>query len=173
MTHPVDALLAEADAAVERMKAAALEARRLQARAELARHMRTTALKLAHLPLDEAAAGIAREWMAAWSLDAGAYPALADRVAAFASAFCRDARGSTAATQVDIRQSLADLEAGFAAIGATLSDEMAFRSECAHGWWRLVAPLPPEFRNSARLARMPRPAEHEPFWSAGPQPHCL
>lgn len=173
MTHPVDALLAEAEAAVGRMKTAALEARRLHARAELARHMRTTSRKLAALPTAEAAEAIATEWMKAWSLDRGAYPQVADRIAGFALAFCRDSRGSTPGTQAAIREALVDLEAGFAATGTTLSDEMAFRSECAHGWWRHVVPLPPEFRDQPRQKRIPPQAEHEPFWAAGPQPHCL
>jgi hypothetical protein len=171
--HPVDVMLAEADAAVERMKAAALEARRLQARAELARHMRTTARKMAAAPMEEAAAAISGEWMKAWSLDVGAYPAIAGQVAAFTQAFCRDARGSTTATQAAVRTAIADLEAGFSAIGTTLGDEMAFRSECAHGWWSRVVPLPEEMRRTPRAGRIPAPGEHEPFWSAGPQPHCL
>jgi hypothetical protein len=172
MSHPVDDLLAEAEAAIERMKAAAIEARHLHARAELARHMRTTAAKLAHLPLARAAEAIAAEWMKAWALDEAAYAALGDRIAAFALAFSQDARGSTAATMAAVSDALAGLEAGFAAAGTSLSDEMAFRSECAHGWWRLVVPQPPEARNPERDARIPSPEPHQPFWTAGPQPHC-
>jgi hypothetical protein len=54
--------------------------------------MRLTALKLRHLPVAEAAAAISRERMNAWSLDAGAYPAAAERVAAFTPDVCFDAR---------------------------------------------------------------------------------
>lgn len=163
MTHPVDAMLDEAAVAVERMKAAAIEARRLEARAELARHMRTTARKLAHLPEEEAAAAITREWMKAWALGEEAYAAVRAEVAAFTLAFCRD---------TGIPEALAALEAAFASRGTTLADEMAFRSECAHGWWRMVVPHPPEHRDEARAARIPVPSPHSPFWSAGPQLHC-
>jgi hypothetical protein len=164
MTHPVDAMLEDAAQAVERMKAAALEARRLQARAELARHMRTTARKLAHLPPDSAAAAITREWMKAWALGEDAYAAVAPEVAAFTQAFVADA---------GIREAFAALEAAFLRRGTTLADEMAFRSECAHGWWRFVVPVPPALQDPARAARIPCPAPDAPFWSAGPQAHCL
>lgn len=167
MTHPVDSMLAEADAAIERMKAAAIEARRLHARAELARHMRATALKLIALPVEEAAAAVAREWMKAWSLDDG-YEPLRAPVAAFALAFCQDVRGSDTATEAGLSAAFAALEAGFASLGTSLSDEMAFRSECAHGWWSLVVP-PPTSVNPGGLP----PAPGEPFWTAGPRPHCL
>ena len=57
MPDIVDTMLAEADAAIAAMQAAAMHARALHARAELLRHLRTTAAKLARimpdsLPLD-------------------------------------------------------------------------------------------------------------------------
>jgi hypothetical protein len=158
MTHPVDAMRDEAAEAVAAMKAAAVKARHLHARAELARHMRTTAAKLAARPTEAAAAAIAAEWMKAWSLDASAYAAIAGEVAAFTRAFCLDARGATPTTQASIRQAFAGLEDAFRSIGTTLSDEMAFRSECAHGWWGSVTPPPA--------------SGGQPFWSAGAKPHC-
>jgi len=97
--------------------------------------------------------------MKAWSLDAGAYPALAEDIRRFAAAFCVDAAGSTPSTQGEIVASLARLEAGFVATGTTLSDQMAFRSECAHDWWELVVPKP---------AGGPADA----FWTRGCAPHC-
>lgn len=171
MTHPVDECLAEADAAVARMKEAAIAARHLHARAELMRHMRTTAGKVVSRPLDEAVALVSHEWMKAWSLDAGAYPELAHDVTAFTAAFCADARGSTAQTQAAIRAAVVALEAGFRVVGTSLSDQMAFRSECAHGWWQSVVALPAELRASDRRS-IPRAGEDAPFWSAGAQPHC-
>jgi hypothetical protein len=172
MTHPVDAMLAEADAAIDRMKAAALEARHLHARAELARHMRATAAKMAALPVNDAAAAIAREWMAAWALNEAAYGALAAQVAAFTLAFCLDARGTTPQTRAEIVRATAALEAAFIGAGASLSDEMAYRSECAHGWWAAVRPIPEPLRDPARASRIPTAAEGQPFWTAGPQAHC-
>lgn len=171
MTHPVDECLAEADAAVARMKEAAIAARHLHARAELMRHMRTTARKVVSHPLDEAAALVSHEWMKAWSLDAGAYPELAHDVTAFTAAFCADARGSTAQTQATIRDAVVALEAGFRQTGTSLSDQMAFRSECAHGWWQSIVPVPVELQATERRS-IPRAEEHTPFWSAGAQPHC-
>jgi hypothetical protein len=171
MTHPVDEMQAEAQAAIMRMKEAAIAARHLHARAELARHMRTTAGKVVSRPLDEAAALVAREWMKAWSLDADAYPELAQDVAAFTAAFCADARGSTPGTQTAIRSAVDGLEAGFLRIGTSLSDQMAFRSECAHGWWRSIVPLPADLQDADRRD-VPVVAEGEPFWNAGAQSHC-
>jgi hypothetical protein len=159
MTHPVDAHLELAERAIAAMQAAAIAARAAHARAELLRHMRTTARKMAGQPVDAAAAKVCGEWMKAWSLDAGAYPALAEDIRRFAAAFCADATGSTPATQGEISASLAGLEAGFVATGTTLADQMAFRSECAHGWWELVVPKP---ANSAG----------EAFWTRGCPPHC-
>jgi hypothetical protein len=52
MTHVVDQMSQEAERAIERMREAALEARHLHARSELARHMRSTAQKMAARPVD-------------------------------------------------------------------------------------------------------------------------
>jgi hypothetical protein len=158
MTHPVDAHRELAERAIAAMQATALAARLAHARAELLRHMRTTAAKMLGRPVDEAAALVCGEWMKAWRLDADAYPALAGEIRAFAAAFCRDAGGSTAATQGEIATALERLEKAFAATGTTLSDQMAFRSECAHGWWDAVVPKP----DGGGTA----------FWTRGCAPHC-
>lgn len=171
MTHPVDEMQAEAQAAIMRMKEAAAAARHLHARAELMRHMRTTAGKVSARPLEEAAALVAREWMKAWSLDADAYPELAQDISFFTTAFCADARGTTPEAQAAIRSALDGLEAGFLRIGTSLSDQMAFRSECAHGWWQSIVPLPVELRAADRR-EIPRPGADQPFWGAGAQSHC-
>jgi acyl-CoA reductase-like NAD-dependent aldehyde dehydrogenase len=157
--HPVDAHLETAQAAIAAMRDAALAARFVHARAELLRHMRTTARKMVGRPVDEAARLVCGEWMKAWSLDAGAYPALAGDITRFAAAFCTDAGGSTPSTCAEIDASLAALERGFEKIGTTLSDQMAMRSECAHGWWSAVVPKPDG-------------ADAAPFWERGCPPHC-
>ncbi len=159
MSHPVDAQMERAEAAIFAMQEAALEARRIHARAELLRHMRTTARKMTGRPVDEAAQLVCGEWMKAWSLDAGAYPALAADIRRFAAAFCADAAASTPATCAEIEASLAALELGFGNIGTTLSDQMALRSECAHGWWSAVVPKPGG-------------TDAAPFWERGCPPHC-
>jgi hypothetical protein len=158
MQHPVDAHLAAAQDAIAAMRAAALAARAAHARAELLRHMRTTAAKMRGLDVDTAAERVRGEWMKAWRLDAGGYPALGAAIRAFAAAFCRDAGTSDDATRLAIAATLETLEAGFVAAGTTLADQMAFRSECAHGWWASVVPKP-----ESGLA---------PFWESGCPPHC-
>lgn len=173
MTHPVDMLALEASAAIEAMKAAALHARHLHARAELARHMRTTAHKMREFPIEEATSKVSAEWMNAWALDATAYPELASQITRFTAAFCLDARGSTPGTRAAIIAALEVLETRFAENGTTLSDQMAFRSECAHGWWNGVVPIPPLLRDEARLALQPKPGTDQPFWTAGARPHCV
>ena len=172
MPHIVDLLQEEARAAISRMQASAREARHLHARAELLRHMRAAANKAQAQPLEEAVAHVSAEWMQAWAFNPSAYPLLADDMIAFTRAICRDARSLTPATEATVRKSLATLEASFVKTGTTLSDQMAFRSECAHGWWELVVPTPVHVYDSTRRARIPAPAEHAPFWSAGARPHC-
>ena len=172
MPHLVDNLLEEAQQAIARMQAAAREARHLHARAELMRHLRTTALKTAARPLDEAVDLVTREWMQAWALDGGAYPELASEMRGFTKAICADARGAGSAGEMSVRAGLEALEAAFVRTGTTLSDQMAFCSECAHGWWEMVVPVPDVLRNDARRRRMPKPAENAPFWSAGSQASC-
>jgi hypothetical protein len=142
MTHPVDELIAQANAAVEAMRAASLRARHLHARAELMRHMRLTAAKVADRPLDDAVSLVVGEWMSAWGLNRSGYPALSSEIEAFARAFCRDAVASSDDSQVEIRKTLANLEAGFRKLATTLSDEMAFRSASAHAWWGSIVPRP-------------------------------
>ncbi len=156
MTHPVDEMLDEARGAIQRMKQAALEARRMHARAELMRHMRATAAKLAGLPMEDAARKVAGEWMQAWNLTPDAYPGLAAPVTRFIRAFCADARTPGADAQHELRSAIAALDQAFAAAGLSLADEMAARSECAHGWWGLVVP----------------PPGGAPFWSHGALPRC-
>ncbi len=159
MPHPVDEHLELAERAISAMQATALAARIAHARAELLRHMRTTARKMIGQPVEVAAAKVCGEWMKAWGLDVGAYPALADDIRGFAAAFCSDAAGSTPATQAAIAVALGKLESGFVATGTTLSDQMAFRSECAHGWWEAVVPKPEKSDSGA-------------FWTRGCPPHC-
>lgn len=140
--HPVDQHLKNADRAIAKMQAAAVAARTLHARAELLRHMRTTAAKLTHLPVAEAANKTMREWLNAWKIAEADIATLGPAALQFAEAFCRDAHGSTKSTQAAIVDALAALDVGFTAIGTTLADQMAYRSVCAHPWWGQVAPDP-------------------------------
>ncbi len=161
-------MMREAEAAVAEMRRACLAARRAHARAELLRHMMLTAAKFDG-PADAAAAKIAGEWMAAWKLSAG-YGDLGPAADAFTRACLEAHRAPGPAADEALRAALARLDAALAAAGVTLEDEMAWRSECAHGWWALVAP-PPEGRGRTDLAPI-QPAPGAPFWTAGAPPHC-
>lgn len=159
-------MAAEAEAAVAAMRDAALRARDLHARAELMRHMEATACKaLADgRPRDEAAAFVAREWMQAWALGDGA--GLDGAARGFVAAHLDAAAGAPGA-EAGLAGSLAALDAVLTAAGTTLADEMAWHSECAHGWWGHVRPPP------AGLPPRPGvPGLVRPFWADGCAPHC-
>lgn len=158
--HLVDEAQAEAQAAIGVMRRAALHARRLHARAELLRHMRTTAGKPGAQPET-----VAREWMQAWNMQD--WPQVADEMRRFAAAFCAYAAHPDDANDAAIRVATVGLEQALEDRGTTLADEMAWRSECAHGWWAAVSPPPVSHppRNS-----VPGPAQ--PFWVSGCAPHC-
>ena len=158
--HPVDELLAEADSAIEDMRAASRKAARLHARAELMRHMRTTAAKVKDHPRDEAVAFVVQEWMAAWGLKDRAYPSLELEMRRFTMAFCADNQ-ITAAIQA--------LEAAFTAAGLDLADQMMWRSACAHRWWLLVNPAPESLITPASVPVLDVTRE---FWQTGCAAKC-
>ena len=69
---------------------------------------------------------------------------------------------------VDVQQDF--LPGGaLAASGTTLADEMAWRSECAHGWWAMVRPPPPGL---PLRPSVPLPDLSRPFWANRCAPHC-
>jgi hypothetical protein len=169
MPHIVDEMQQEAAQAIAAMREAALRARRLHARAELMRHMRLTAAKVKARPIDEAVRFVSTEWMKAWGFGGEGYADLAMHVRTFTESFCRDAHAHNAASSAAIANALAALEAAFERIGTSLADQMAFRSECAHGWWETVVPVPPDAR--ARPG-VPRWYPGVAFWNVGAAPHC-
>ena len=149
MTHLVDEAQAEARAAIRAMQGAARHARAVHARAELLRHMRTTAQKPGADP-----ARVAAEWMQAWGMQD--WPAVASEMRRFSAAFCAYASAPDDATDRAVRDATAGLEVALQGMGTTLADEMATRSECRHGWWAAVQPAAPG----------------QPFWMDGAAPHC-
>jgi len=171
MPHFVDELQDEARRAIAGMREAAINARRVHARAELMRHMRLTAAKVRAEPREEAVTRVVAEWSAAWRLDAMAWPDLAAEMRAFTHAFCEDAEQGDGASQARLRTAAASLEAAFDASGRNLSDEMALRSECAHAWWFLVSPRPADL-DGAQPTPAGGPASR-PFWELGCPAHCL
>jgi len=162
MPHIVDDLLNEAEIAMAQMREAALRARTLHARAELLRHMRGTAARHAGHP--GAAAKIADEWMRAWGLGADAYPDLAAPFRDFTEAFCADAEAPSASSSAAIGAALVALETALTGAGTTLADQMAFRSHCAHGWWEMVVPVPPDVPRGERYADVPVWRKGAAFW---------
>jgi hypothetical protein len=172
MTHFVEELQEDARAAIAAMRAAALHARATHARAELMRHMLTTAEKVTHLHRDEAVSTVVGEWMAAWHLPADAYPELAAEMRAFTVAFCAYAESRSEAADADLRSAAAALDAALERAGTSIADQMAWRSECAHGWWESVVPTPADLPGRAERPAVPKPMPGRPFWDAGAAPHC-
>ena len=74
MTHFVEELRAEAEQAIAAMRAAAEAARVGHARAELLRHMVTTAARNTDRPREAAVEAGVTEWLGAWHLDRAAWP---------------------------------------------------------------------------------------------------
>ncbi len=169
MAHLVEELQDAASKAIAAMKAAALAARALHARAELLRHMKLTAAKVKSRPRDEAVAFVVQEWMGAWGLDRSVYDELTSSMLAFTDAVCGYVDSPQDREDADVRQATASLEAALAAHGTTLADEMAWRSECAHGWWELVRPAPPDL---SRRRSVPAHVAGRAFWDVGCAEHC-
>lgn len=171
MPHIVDEMLSAAGKAVEAMQETAILARRMHARAELMRHMRLTARKAASQPLDEAVRFVTQEWMQAWGLSGDGYASLVEPLRQLTEAFCKDSRAPSDASSMAIALALRTLEKVFEAIGTTLSDEMAFRSACAHGWWAMVVPVPDTLRRERPT--VPRWQDGKPYWETGAALHCM
>lgn len=155
----------EAETAIAAARDASLRARAVHARAELMRHMLTTAAKVKDRPARDAIAFVLAEWLAAWAQDPATCPQKPqmEDLAAACQAMVR-APGAHADTAV--RHAFAALEAAYAAAGTTLADEMAWRSSCAHGWWGDVRPAPAEGGYSALARRA------DALWERGCAPHC-
>jgi hypothetical protein len=167
MTLYLEALQDEAERTIAAMKEAALAARLAHARAELMRHMLTTARKLCHRPKDEAVAGVVAEWLRAWQLEAGAWPHLEREMEAMTAAIYDYAAAPSAAAATRIRETHEALQRAVARDGITLEDHMAWRSQCAHGWWAAVRPPPVNLRRAGEAT------PQTPFWEHGCKPECL
>jgi len=172
MTSFVEDLRSEAERAIAAMKEAALAARRAHARAELMRHMATTTRKVAHLPKEEAVARVVAEWMAAWHLDRAARPDAAREMEALTGAFYDDATEPSVDADAALRRACAALDEALSRQGTTIADEMAWRSQCAHGWWESVRPTPPDLPGRKDRPTVPQSKPGEPFWDAGCADFC-
>ncbi len=155
----------QAEAEIAAAREAAARARHTHARAELMRHMLTTAAKVKDRPAREAIAFVLGEWLAAWGQDPATCPQKPqmEDLAAACQAMVR-APGAHADTAV--RHAFAALEKAYQASGTTLADQMAWRSSCAHGWWGDVRPAPAD-------GGYPQIAQRtESLWERGCAPHC-
>ncbi len=172
MAHFVEDLRIEAEAAIERMRAAAIEARRLHARAELMRHMLTTARKVKDKPRAEAVETVVREWMDAWNLRRDAWPHVALEMESFTQAFQDYASDASDKNDLRIRTAADALDAALAHHGTSIADQMAFRSQCAHGWWDWVVPVPADLPGGKPRPSVPGARAEQPFWSLGCADFC-
>ncbi|HEV7260372.1 MAG TPA: hypothetical protein VGN82_21490 [Bosea sp. (in: a-proteobacteria)] len=172
MSHFVDALQQEAAEAIARMREAAIEARRLHARAELMRHMLTTARKVKDKPKAEAVETVVREWMDAWNLGRSDWPHIAREMDAFTEAFHDYANAPSDANDARVAASAEALDAALSREGTSIAEQMAFRSQCAHGWWELVAPTPADLPGRKPRPSMPALRSDAPFWETGCADFC-
>jgi len=154
---------AEADIAAARD--AALRARSAHARAELMRHMLTTAAKVKDRPAQDAIAFVLAEWLAAWAQDPDTCPQM-PQMKAMAAACQAMVRAPGAHADTAVRHAFAALEAAYSGTGTTLADQMAWRSSCAHGWWADISPSPQNGGYSELSQRA------ETLWDRGCAPHC-
>lgn len=172
MPHFVDTLQQEASDAIARMREAAIEARRRHARAELMRHMLTTARKVKDKPKAEAVETVVREWMDAWNLGRSDWPHIAREMETFTQAFHDYANDPSDANDARVAAGADALDAALSREGTSIAEQMAFRSQCAHGWWELVAPTPVDLPGRKPRPSMPAPRPDAPFWEAGCADFC-
>ena len=172
MPHFVEDLRLEAESAIGRMQAATREARRLHARAELMRHMLTTARKVKDKPRAEAVETVVREWMDAWNLDRDAWPHVAREMQSFTEAFQDYATEASDANDQRVRTCADALDAALGRSGTSIAEQMAFRSQCAHGWWEWVEPVPADLPGRKPRPHVPGPRAEQPFWTLGCADFC-
>ncbi|SEG34313.1 hypothetical protein [Bosea lathyri] len=172
MPHFVEELQQEAGQAIDRMREAALAARHTHARAELMRHMLTTARKVKDRPKAEAVETVVREWMDAWNLGRADWPHIAREMDAFTEAFHDYANDASDDHDAVLRRSCEALDAVLAKEGTSISDQMAWRSQCAHGWWDLVKPVPADLPGRKERPSVPPVEAGKPFWEAGCAGFC-
>src|SRR5688572_21669162 len=132
MSHLVEELQQQAAQAIDDMQKAALAARHIHARAELMRHMRATAAKSRTRPKAEAVEAVLAEWLEAWHVARNDWPHIAKEMENFTASFYDYVNDPSDANDAKMRAATEALDKALAAQGTSISDEMAFRSMCAH-----------------------------------------
>jgi len=172
MAHFVEERPRAAAPAIMAMQTAALAARQLHARAELMRHMLTTARKVAGKPKAEAVETVVREWMDAWNLGRGEWPHIAREMEAFTAAFHDYANEPGDGNDTALRKACDALDAVLARENTSISDQMAFRSQCAHRWWEMIVPVPADLTDAKPRPSVPPLDAAAPFWQSGCAGFC-
>jgi hypothetical protein len=172
MPHFVEELQQQAAQAVADMRKAAIAARHLHALAELMRHMQTTAAKSRHRPKAEAVEAVLAEWLEAWHVPRHDWPHIAKEMESFTAAFYDYVNDPDDGNDQRMRSATAALDAALAAEGTTISDQMAYRSMCAHGWWEAVKPTPRDLPGRTDRPTVPYVTKDLPFWEAGCAEQC-
>ncbi|MCJ9673568.1 MULTISPECIES: hypothetical protein [unclassified Neorhizobium] len=172
MSHYVEELQHEATAAIEVMQKAAIAARHIHARAELMRHMRLTAAKNKAKPKVEAVEAVVAEWLEAWYVPRNDWPHIANEMENFTATFYDYVNDASDANDQRMRATTKALDEALAAEGTTISDQMAFRSMCAHGWWEAVLPTPDTLPGKAERPTVPQLEKGRAFWEATCAEQC-
>jgi hypothetical protein len=149
-----------------------LAARDTHARAELMRHMLTTARRFKHLPQAQAVSAVVAEWLDAWRLERGQWQQVEREMHALTEAFHMFAGAPTPAHDAALRDSSAALDAALAREGTSIADQMVWRSKCAHGWWELVKPVPEDLAGRKERPEVPARVVGRPFWETGCAAFC-
>lgn len=172
MPHFVEELQSQAAQAIEDMQKAAIAARHIHARAELMRHMRTTAAKSKDRPKAEAVEAVLAEWLEAWYVPRNDWPHIAAEMENFTATFYDYVNGPSDASDVKMRAATDALDKALASEGTSISDQMAFRSMCAHGWWDWVVPTPEDLPGRTERLTVPHLVKGRPFWEANCAEQC-
>lgn len=167
MTHMLAELTRNADRSIDAMKAAAEQARRDHAAAELTRHMLLTAEKFRDRGRDKAVEAVVSDWMGAWQLSRDDWPEIAAEMETLTGAFFDYCVSPSDVADQAVREAWQNLKMAHDTPEQTLEDQMAWRSVCAHGWWGDVSPAPDGYRDEDPDRAL------QPFWAKGCPPECL
>ena len=120
----------------------------------------------------EAVETVVREWMDAWNLGRSDWPHIAREMESFTEAFYDYANDPSDEHDKRLRETCAALDTVLEQEGTSISDQMAFRSQCAHGWWECVKPVPADLPGRKPRPTVPGLESGKAFWEAGCADFC-